>query len=87
MANKIENSNIQKFLRSELSFYITVGIALLAGAANYYGLTNQLALLSARVDNKAEQQAKIEVVLDSQQVLLNVLDKRITTLETRFNNK
>lgn len=87
MTQRIENSNIQKFLRSELSFYITVGVALLAGAANYYGLTNQLALLSARVDNKAEQLVRMEVVLDAQQVLVNSMDKRINTLETRLNNK
>lgn len=87
MTQRIENSNIQKFLRSEVSFYITVGVALLAGAANYYGLTNQLALLSARVDNKAEQLVRMEVVLDAQQVLVNSMDKRINTLETRLNNK
>lgn len=86
MNQRIENSNIQKFLRSELSFYITVGIALLAGAANYYGLTNQLALLSARVDNKAEQLVRMEVVLDAQQVLVNSMDKRMTTIEARLNN-
>lgn len=86
MTQRIENSNIQKFLRSELSFYITIAIALLAGAANYYGLTNQLALLNLKVDNKAEQQVKLEAISTAQQVFLNNLDKRLTAIETRLNN-
>lgn len=83
----MDESGVRKFLQSELSFYITVGVAILAFAANYYGLTNQINLLNQKVDYKAEQQAHFETNLDSVQALVIILDKRISNLETIHNSK
>lgn len=44
-------STIQKFLRSELSFYITLVSAVLTIAGFYFGITNQIALLTQKVEN------------------------------------
>lgn len=78
------DSSIRKFLQSELSFYVTVGVALAAFAANYFGIMNQLSLLNQKVEYKAEQQLKMEVNLESLQSLVISLDKRITALENRI---
>lgn len=80
-------SSIRKFLQSEISFYATVGVSLLAFAANYFGIMNQLSLLNQKVEYKAEQQLKMEITLENLQNMEIDLDKRITALESRINNK
>ena len=76
-------SSIRKFLQSEISFYVTVGVSLIAFAANYFGIMNQLSLLNQKVDYKAEQQLKMEVTLETLQAQVIAIDKRLTTLESK----
>ena len=76
-------SSIRKFLQSEISFYVTVGVSLIALAANYFGIMNQLSLLNQKVDYKAEQQLKMEVTLETLQAQVIAIDKRLTTLESK----
>lgn len=45
----ITESTLQKFLRSEISFYISVVMALLAFAGLYFGLSNRIDLLAQEV--------------------------------------
>jgi hypothetical protein len=47
--------NIQKFLRSELSFYITLIGAVLTIAGFYFGLSNQINLIAQKMEIHLEQ--------------------------------
>jgi cell division protein FtsL len=45
---------VQKFLRSELSFYATIITAVLTIAGFYFGLTNQMNLMAQKIETHIE---------------------------------
>lgn len=53
----MENTNVQKFLRSELSFYGTIVAAVLSIAGFYFGITNQINLMAQKMDSHIESTA------------------------------
>ena len=53
----MENTNIQKFLRSELSFYGTIVAAVLSIAGFYFGITNQINLMAQKMESHIESTA------------------------------
>ena len=46
----MNESSIQRFLRSEISFYITLIGAVLAIAGFYFGLSNKIGVIVERLD-------------------------------------
>lgn len=68
----MDQSAVQKFLRSELSFYLTIIGAVMAFAGMYFGLSNRIDLLAQ--DLKYLNQT------------ISANDSRVAALEIRITN-
>jgi len=70
-------SAIQKFLRSELSFYITLIGAVFAIAGFYFGISNKIELITERLETHMASTAYM-----SSQMALNTT--KIAVLESKI---
>lgn len=48
--SEVNNNSIQKFLRSEMSFYGTIVVAVMTIATMYFGLTNGMNLINQKLE-------------------------------------
>lgn len=71
-------TKVSRFLRSEASFYFTIASAVMAFAAMYYGMTNQIALLTQELKFHTDAGGKTETVLQAQ---ITAQDIRLTAAE------
>lgn len=89
MKEKIGNSGIQKFLRSEISFYITAATLILALAGSYYGTTNQLNLLDQRlafyIENSNKEISDLVLNQNNLETRLLSMEKELVSLNAKFS--
>jgi hypothetical protein len=76
-------SSVQKFLRSELSFYGTIIAAVMAFAALYYGLSGRIDLLSQELRFHTESGNKYETALTALELRVTALEKAVLLLDKK----
>ena len=74
-------TTVQKFLRSEVSFYLTIVGAILAFAGLYYGLSNRIDLLTQELHFHTEQSSKVDVEISSLGARLTTAERAIIILQ------
>jgi hypothetical protein len=70
---------VQKFLRSELSFYATIVTAVLSIAGFYFGLTNQMNLMAQKIETHIDSTDYIPAQLASVKENLAILLSKHST--------
>ena len=70
---------VQKFLRSEISFYITVVSAVVAIAGFYFGISNQINLLAEKMDNHIKSTSEIPTDVEMLREKVAVLESKSKT--------
>jgi hypothetical protein len=69
---------VQKFLRSELSFYITLIGAVLTIAGFYFGISNKIDLMAQRLDTHIEMTSEFPKQIAQ-------LEKEVAVLKVNLN--
>lgn len=78
---KFNESTISRFLKSEISFYLTVLTALAAFVGLYYGLSNRIDLLSQEVRFHTGQSGTAEQQVKDLQARVTEIEKQIIILK------
>jgi len=77
----VKESTVQKFLRSELSFYLTMALGVVSVMGFYYAQAGQISSLGARLDLLTQEVRYYSVANDSLVGRVSVLENRIVSAE------
>lgn len=79
-----ENTAVQNFLRSELSFYGTIIVAVFTIAAMYFGMTNRIDLLAQKLDYANAENSEVRTSMAAVQIRITNLEKDVALLQSRL---
>jgi hypothetical protein len=83
MTPSMDESAVSRFLKSELSFYATVIVAVFSIAAMFFGLQGKIELLSQKLEYSTDTSTRLSSQLSGMEVRVGMVEKAIAVLQSK----